>query len=65
MDPGSVLSSLRLLGGELPHTIVVGCQVRDVGEGIGLSEPVAAAVETAVGTVRGLLDSLLLTSGSR
>jgi hydrogenase maturation protease len=65
MDPGSVLSSLHLLGGELPRAIVVGCQVRDVGEGIGLSAPVAAAVETAVDTVRGLLDSLLLTTGSR
>jgi hydrogenase maturation protease len=65
MDPGSVLSSLRLLGGRLPRTFVVGCQVRDVDEGIGLSPPVARAVEAAVGTVQALVDSLLVGAGSR
>jgi hydrogenase maturation protease len=65
MDPGSVLSSLRLLGGRLPRTIVVGCQVRDVDEGIGLSTPVAGSVEAAVGTVHALVGSLLVGAGSR
>jgi hydrogenase maturation protease len=65
MDLGSVLSSLRVLGGRLPRTLVVGCQVRDVSEGMGLSAPVAGAVDAAVTTVRTLVDSLVLPAGSR
>jgi hydrogenase maturation protease len=58
MDPGSVLANLVPLGGRLPaRTVVVGCQVADVGDGIGLSAPVAAAVEPAVVTVLELLAS--------
>jgi hydrogenase maturation protease len=60
MDPGSVLASLSSLGGRLPRTVVVGCQVQDVDEGIGLSPPVRATVDKAVATVLGLLDSVLL-----
>jgi hydrogenase maturation protease len=52
MDPVAVLASLSSLGGELPPTYVVGCQPADVSEGIGLSPPVAAAVEEAAATVR-------------
>jgi hydrogenase maturation protease len=55
MDPSSVFASLAALGGTLPPTVVVGCQVRDVGEGIGLSEAVSRAVPEAVGTVRAVL----------
>jgi hydrogenase maturation protease len=51
MDPGSVLASLGLLGGRLPPTVLVGCQVQDVSEGMGLSEPVEAAVGPAVDAV--------------
>jgi hydrogenase maturation protease len=58
MDPGSVLGGLGALGGAVPRTLVVGCEVADVGEGIGLSEPVAAAVGPAVTTVLGLLATL-------
>jgi hydrogenase maturation protease len=65
MDLGSVLSSLRLLGGRLPRTLIVGCQVRDVDEGMGLSAPVAGAVAAAVNTVRILVDSLVVHSESR
>jgi hydrogenase maturation protease len=53
MDPGSVLASLDSLGGRLPPTVLVGCQVQDVSEGMGLSEPVAAAVAPAVEAVLG------------
>jgi hydrogenase maturation protease len=35
---------------------VVGCEPADVGEGIGLSPPVAAAVDRAVRLVGELLD---------
>ena len=40
-----MLASLGSLGGRLPPTYVVGCEPADVGEGIGLTAPVAAAVD--------------------
>jgi len=52
MDPGAVFASLAALGGRLPRTAVVGCQAACVDEGIGLSAPVAAAVDVAVDEVR-------------
>ena len=51
MDPAAVFAGLRALGGTPPRTIVVGCQVADVTDGIGLSEPVRAAVPEAVRAV--------------
>ncbi|WP_430334318.1 hydrogenase maturation protease [Rhodococcus sp. ACT016] len=55
MDPGAVFASLAALGGRLPRTVVVGCQAGCVDEGIGLSAPVAAAVDVAVGEVRAVV----------
>src|SRR5579875_1230524 len=51
MDPAVVFASLRALGGVAPRTVVVGCEVADVTDGIGLSEPVQAAVPGAVTAV--------------
>lgn len=51
MDPGTVFASLRALGGAAPRTIVVGCEVADVTDGIGLSDAVQAAVPQAVASV--------------
>jgi hydrogenase maturation protease len=51
MDPAAVFASLRALGGTPPRTIVVGCEVADVSERMGLSEPVEAAVQDAVRAV--------------
>jgi len=51
MDPGAVFASLAALGGRLPRTVVVGCQAACVDEGIGLSAPVAAAVDDAADEV--------------
>lgn len=65
MDPGSVLASLGTLGGQLPRTFVVGCQVADVDEGIGLSRAVAAAVDPAAETVLAVIGTLAPTAGSR
>jgi hydrogenase maturation protease len=65
MDPGSVLASLGALGGRLPRTFVVGCQVADVDEGIGLSPAVAAAVDPAVETVCSLVGTLVPAAGRR
>jgi hydrogenase maturation protease len=51
MDPATVFASLRALGGAAPPTIVGGCEDADVGDGIGLSDPVRAAVPDAVTAV--------------
>jgi hydrogenase maturation protease len=56
MDPVTVLAALGTLGGRLPpRTLLVGCQVADTGDGMGLTPPVAAAVERAVDAVRHLV----------
>lgn len=52
MDPGTVFASLRALGGAPPRTVVVGCQVADTSEGIGLSRPVQTAVAAAADAVQ-------------
>lgn len=48
MDPAAVFASLSALGGTPPYTIVIGCEVDNVDEGMGLSAAVAAAVGDAV-----------------
>src|SRR5271168_1965926 len=58
MDPVTVFASLRALGGTAPRTVVVGCEVADVSEGMGLSEQVAAAVPAAVRAVEGAVTML-------
>jgi hydrogenase maturation protease len=64
MDPATVLATLTALGGQLPpRTLLVGCQVADTGEGMGLSAPVAAAVDVAVGVVDSLLEHELRPTG--
>jgi hydrogenase maturation protease len=55
MDPASVLALLRSLGGGVERLLVVGCEPADVEEGMGLSEPVAQAVDEAVRVIRELL----------
>jgi hydrogenase maturation protease len=56
MAPVAVLASVRQLGGTLPPTYLVGCRPASVTEGIGLSDPVAAAVPQAMAAVRALLE---------
>jgi hydrogenase maturation protease len=56
MAPAAVLGSLEQLGGQLPPTVVVGCEPLQVEEGIGLSPAVEAAVDVAVDAVRRLLE---------
>jgi hydrogenase maturation protease len=58
MDPATVFASLRALGGTAPRTIVVGCEVADVADGMGLSEPVQAAVPEAVQAVEAAVTML-------
>ncbi len=63
MAPVSVLASLGQLGGALPPTYVVGCQPADVGEGMGLTPAVAAAVDGAIDLVREVLSDQLGRKG--
>ncbi|AUY52624.1 hydrogenase maturation protease [Streptomyces sp. CB01881] len=61
MGPDAVLGLLATLaagtGGEPPgRVLVVGCEPASLEEGIGLSEPVAAAVEEAVHVVLRVVD---------
>ena len=45
MDPVKVLALAKTLGGELPRTLVLGCEPAAVDEFTGLSEPVRAALD--------------------
>ncbi len=59
MAPVVVLASLGQLGGSLPPTYIVGCQPADVGEGMGLTPGVAAAVAPAIDLVLEVLSEHL------
>lgn len=56
MQPDTVLALLDSLGGRAGRVLVVGCEPATVEEGIGLSEPVARAVDQAVHAIRDLID---------
>jgi hydrogenase maturation protease len=55
MTPDAVLALVESLGGSVGRVVVVGCAPATLEEGIGLSDPVAAAVPTAAEVVRRLL----------
>jgi len=48
MHPAAVLALLHDLGGSVERVLVVGCAPADVEDRMGLSEPVAVAVDAAV-----------------
>jgi hydrogenase maturation protease len=54
MSPEVVLATLSRLGGNVEHIYVVGCQPASLEEGIGLTAPVAQAVDSAVNLCRQL-----------
>ena len=58
MDPAAVFHSLKALGGTPPYTVVVGCEVGNVDEGIGLTEAVASAVPRAIDAVQEVVAGL-------
>jgi hydrogenase maturation protease len=58
MDPVAMLATVETLGGTRPRTLLVGCVPASLEEGIGLSEPVADAVEPAAAAVRDLVVQL-------
>ncbi|WP_063034644.1 hydrogenase maturation protease [Nocardia grenadensis] len=59
MDPAAVFAGVRALGGTVPPTVVVGCQVESVDERLGLSTPVGNAVDAAVAAVDRVVAELL------
>jgi hydrogenase maturation protease len=54
MQPDVVFGVLEMLGARAGRILVVGCQPARLEEGIGLSEPVAAAVDEAIRVVTAL-----------
>lgn len=48
MDPATVLGMLADLGGKIDRVVIVGCEPATVEEQMGLSGPVAAAVDEAL-----------------
>lgn len=62
MDPETVFTSLEALGGTAPRTIVVGCEVSSVEDGIGLTDVVTAAIPRAIDAIESVL--LTLTTES-
>jgi hydrogenase maturation protease len=64
MDPATVLATLAALGGHLPpRTLLVGCQVAETGDGMGLTPLVGTAVGAAARAVRSLVTRELHPSG--
>jgi hydrogenase maturation protease len=55
MSPDVVLATLSRLGGTIDQVYVVGCQPASLDEGIGLTPPVAGAVDSAVELCRQLV----------
>lgn len=63
MSPDVVLGTLARLGGSVERTYVVGCQPATLEEGMGLSPPVAAAVDGAVELCRRLASEIVAANG--
>jgi len=62
LDPAKVLQLARMLGGCCPRLLVVACEPLTFGDedgAMGLSAPVAAAVEPAVAAIAALVGRLL------
>jgi hydrogenase maturation protease len=55
MRPDAVFRLLKMLGGDAGRVLVVGCEPANTDEGMGLSAPVAAAVDEAVRLVADLV----------
>ena len=59
MDPVAVLAMAADLGAHPGRVLVVACEAENVDDGIGLSDPVVAAVPVAVGVVHELIASMV------
>jgi hydrogenase maturation protease len=58
MQPDVVLGMLDSLGGQVSKVLIVGCEPASTDYGIGLSAPVAAAVDNAVRLVLKLIGEM-------
>jgi hydrogenase maturation protease len=63
MSPDVVLGLLAHLGGSVPRIVVIGCQPATLEDGIGLSPPVADAVEGAVELCLHVVEEILSPAG--
>jgi hydrogenase maturation protease len=67
LDPAKVLRLAASLGGQVGHVLLVGCEPATPPEAedmsMGLSAPVAAAVDEAVPLVESLVTTLLRGGG--
>ena len=61
LDPVAVMGLLTDLGGSIGRMLVVGCEPAEINEQMGLSEPVAAAVDEAIRVVDELVQEHLST----
>jgi hydrogenase maturation protease len=59
MDLPAVFAAVRRLGGQVPRTLIVGCEPADVGEGLGLTPAVERAVPAAVALARDVVERAL------
>jgi hydrogenase maturation protease len=55
MQPDMVLGMAGMLGASADRVLIVGCEPASLDEGMGLSSPVAAAVDEAVRVITGLV----------
>lgn len=55
LTPDAVFGFVRALGGSPGHLLIVGCEPADVAENMGLSAPVASAVDEAVELILSLV----------
>ncbi|MGD9765533.1 MAG: hydrogenase maturation protease [Candidatus Binatia bacterium] len=58
MDPESVLHAVRALGGRIGRVLLLGCEVADTHEHIGLSDGVECAVPEAMRMIRNAIGDL-------
>jgi hydrogenase maturation protease len=58
LTPTAVLAWVTHLGAPPSRILIVGCEPASVDEAMGLSEPVAAAVDEAVQIIRGLISEI-------
>jgi hydrogenase maturation protease len=65
MDPEAVLGLLLTLGGSVDHVRVLGCEPAVIEEQMGLSAPVAGAVDEAVRLARRLAEEAAAVSELR
>ncbi len=63
LAPGTILTMLSSLGGTVGRVLVVACEPGSVQEGIGLSDPVRAAIPQAVALLERLINDLAAQEG--